>query len=144
MKKWLHHIGNPVKLFASMKSHSYHFAFKRRMRFVRRTMQYRWCGDGRLQENWPLIDAHPMPPVRTWAVTLFLNGLVCKQRSINKCRLVFWYHYCPSFFSRRKNNQIFVTHHVGVKQKEYLPVKGNKVMEHIWLCILWIQPVAYV
>lgn len=46
------------------------------MRFVPRTMQCQWCGDGRLQENWPLIDAHPMPQVRTWAIS-FISWLLC-------------------------------------------------------------------
>lgn len=36
-------------------------AVQHRMRFVPRTMPCQWCGDGPLQENSPLIDAHLMP-----------------------------------------------------------------------------------
>lgn len=63
MKKLLHHNGDAEKLVDVVALCC--FAFQHRMRFVQRTMQCQWCGEERLQENWPLIDARPMPQVRT-------------------------------------------------------------------------------
>lgn len=55
------------------------------MRFVPRTTQCQWCGDGRLQESWPLIDVPLMPQVRISALSeisfvSYLIGILFNER----------------------------------------------------------------